>query len=113
MGLMARHGRAVGRWRLTLLHTGAWDRMGSWTIGMSRVVPRRGQDETERAVDALRALAAGLMLARLTEPSTVWDLWIFVGDILAVNKVEICKRIWPLLITSLDQMNLFQDDSTW
>ena len=66
---MARQGRAVGSWRLALLHTGAWGKMGSWAIGRGRGVPRRGQAGTQRAVNALGALAAALMLARLTEPS--------------------------------------------
>ena len=87
---MARQGRAVGSWRLALLHTGAWGKIGSWAIGRGRGVPRRGHAGAQRAVHTLNTLAAALMLARLTEPSIVWDLWMFVGNILAVNEVEIC-----------------------
>lgn len=87
---MARQGRAGGSWRLVLLHAGAWGKMGSWAIGRCRGVPRGGQARTQRAVHALTALSAALMLARLTEPSVVQDLWMFVGNILAINEVEIC-----------------------
>lgn len=81
----------AGDWHcctLALLRTGVWGKMGSCARG--RGVPRRDQAGTEKAVPALKALAAALMLATLTEPSIVWDLWMFVGNILAGNELEIC-----------------------
>jgi len=62
---LTRQDRAVESWRLALVHTATWGKIGFWAIGRDRGVPRRGQAGTGRAVIALQAFATALMLAEL------------------------------------------------